>query len=85
MNWDINYYKVKDKDGKIKHASECLDIDYCLDLMKSSKNPFPFPKEWEQEHNVALVTRTFKKFGSNGKEWQWQITFWKEPGGDFDL
>lgn len=70
-NWDINYGKVKDRDGKAKQIDQCLDIAYCRTLIQQEKYAFPFPEAWGNKHEIAMInemidlkTRTVK----------WQLT-----------
>lgn len=62
MDWDINYGKVKDKDGKIKTIDQCLDIAYCQSLVKQQKYAYPFPEEWGNKHDIAIINEMLGKW-----------------------
>lgn len=59
MNWDINYGKVKDKDGKVKTIDKCSDVAYCQTLIQQEKYAFPFPKAWGDKHDIAIINEMF--------------------------
>lgn len=68
-NWDINYGKVRDKDGKAKLATDCIDIAYCVDLVSKNQEAYPLPKEWADQHEVGLINEMY----SNGSM-KWQLS-----------
>lgn len=67
MDWDINYGKVKDKDGKNKTIDQCLDIAYCQKLVQQQKYAYPFPEEWDNKHDIAIIN---EMLGSGGLKWK---------------
>ncbi len=67
MDWDINYGKVRDKDGKIKTIDQCSDITYCRTLVQQRKYPFPFPEEWGDKHEIAIINEMFDRGGLKWK------------------
>lgn len=68
-NWDINYGKVRDKDGQAKLATDCVDISYCVDLVSKNQDAYPFPKEWADQHELGMINEMF----SNGSM-KWQLS-----------
>lgn len=69
-DWDINYGKVKDTDGKVKTLNECLDIEYCRKLIQEGKYAYPYPEEWAS-HEVGLIN---KMFDSDSKQMKWLLS-----------
>lgn len=57
IDWDVNYGKVKDKDGKVKLPTECSDVDYCLNLVKQQQYAYPCPESWVNEHELGLINQ----------------------------
>lgn len=55
MDWDINYGKVVDRDGKVKHVDECIDVAYCRELVRQGKVAYPYPEEWAKAHHLANI------------------------------
>jgi len=55
MDWDINYGKVKDKDGKVKTIDQCPDTNYCLTLVQQQEYAYPFPEAWSDKHEIAMI------------------------------
>lgn len=69
MDWDINYGRIKDTDGKIKQIDQCLDVDYCRTLIQQEKYAFPFPEAWDKKHNIGMINQMFDT--TSGKlEWK---------------
>lgn len=67
MNWDINYGKIRDKDGKIKNIDQCLDILYCRTLVQQGKEAFPFPESWATKHELAIIN---EMMDTGGLKWK---------------
>lgn len=57
IDWDINYGKVKDKDGKVKLPTECSNVDYCLNLVKQQQYAYTCPESWVNEHELGLINQ----------------------------
>lgn len=55
MDWDINYGKVRDKDGKVKTIDQCSDMNYCQSLVQQQKYAYPFPEAWSDKHEIAMI------------------------------
>lgn len=68
-NWDVNYGKVRDRDGQAKLATECSDIPYCVNLQKNGQDAFPYPKEWADAHELAMMNEMF-----SGGAMRWELT-----------
>lgn len=66
-NWDINYGKVRDKDGQAKLATDCIDISYCVDLVSKNQNAYPFPQEWADQHQLGMIN---EMFSDGSMKWQ---------------
>lgn len=62
IDWDINYGKVKDKNGNIKQPTECNDINYCLDLVKQQEYAYKFPESWANEHELGMINEMMKNW-----------------------
>ena len=71
MNWDINYGKVIDTDGKTKTIDKCTDITYCRNLIKQEKYAYPLPKEWSDTHEIAIINEIFN---SKYKSMKWVLS-----------
>lgn len=69
MDWDINYGKVKDKDGKIKQIDQCSDVVYCRTLVQQGKYAFPFPEAWGNKHDIAIINEVF-----DGGSLKWKLS-----------
>lgn len=70
-DWDVNYGKVRDKDGQAKYVTDCNDMSYCIELQKNKQEAYPYPKDWADAHNIALMNEMY----SDGKM-KWQLTSW---------
>ncbi len=71
MDWDINYGKVKDKDGKVKQIDQCLNIAYCRTLIQQGKYAFPFPEAWGNKHEIAIIN---KMLNTNNMDSKWKLS-----------
>lgn len=69
-DWDMNYGKVRDKDGKVKEISECLNVVYCRMLIQQEKYPYPAPRKWMEDH---LVVNIQQMMDVNGGGMKWQL------------
>lgn len=68
-NWDINYGKVMDKDGVAKLATDCIDISYCVNLVKNNDDAYKYPKEWADQHYLGLINQMY-----SGGTAKWQLS-----------
>lgn len=67
-NWDLNYGKVRDKDGVVKKPTDCINIDYCMNLVKNQNIPFPAPAQsWLDQHELGIINQMMT---DNGLKWQ---------------
>lgn len=71
MDWDINYGKVRDKDGKAKQIEQCSDIAYCRTLVQQGKDAFPFPEAWATKHKIAIINEMMDTNSGNPK---WKLS-----------
>lgn len=68
-DWDINYGKIKDQDGKVKDIVECINIEYCRSLAQQGKYAYSFPEEWVNKHLVADIQKMF----TENKKLEWGL------------
>lgn len=67
-NWDLNYGKVRDKDGVVKKPADCINVDYCMNLVKNQNIPFPAPDtSWLDKHELGLINQMM---ADDGLKWQ---------------
>ncbi len=71
MDWDINYGKVRDKDGKVKTIDQCLDTNYCRTLVQQQKYAYPFPEAWSDKHEIAMINEMLDISGGTMK---WKLS-----------
>ncbi|MGK2848694.1 MAG: hypothetical protein ACSLEX_01350 [Minisyncoccota bacterium] len=69
-DWDINYGKVKDTDGKVKTIDECLNMEYCRKLIQEGKYAYPYPEEWKS-HEIGLIN---KMLDFDSKQMKWTLS-----------
>ncbi len=67
IDWDLNYGKVRDKDGQVKLPPDCKDISYCMNLVKNQDYAYKAPEDWMKQHELGLINEMGT---SNGPQWQ---------------
>jgi hypothetical protein len=68
IDWDANYGKVYDVDGKIRDVDTCIDPEYCRSQLRQQDLPYPLPEAWANKHHIASIQRV-----PTGRTFTWQL------------
>jgi len=69
IDWDLNYGKVRDRDGEVKTIDQCSDMNYCRTLVQQQKYAYPFPEAWSDKHEIAMINEMLD-ISSGGMKWK---------------